>query len=214
LAADGKTIVSSEGTKGGRYYTAFYYPDSRNIKVDVLNSYEGTTFQFYRLDQAHTLGLKVTFDNSQNDQIVIPGPSGKPLINQVWSLDYSGKPVNGPDPRVLDHIDHFNDDGKVDIKYVFDRASRRLIEVTYYQGDTPSQYGARVIYTVGSDGFATSVKTVDANNKDDGGKPVAKGSKHFSLAPWMVTRPGYDLPKLKEGLKLYGEPAQEFFDVD
>jgi len=214
LAKDGKIVISSEGTKSGKNYTVSYYPDGQNIKMDVLNNYEGTTIQWYRLDQAHTLTLKVTFDNSDNDQIVIPGPSGKPLINQVWSLDNSGQPYPGPEPRHLDHIDHFNDAGTVDIRYDFDRTSGKLTTVTYYQGDKPSTYGARVVYTVGPDGFATGVKTFDATNKDDGGKPIAQGSKQFVLAPWMVTRPKFEVPTLKDGLKLYGEPPQEEYDFD
>jgi hypothetical protein len=218
LAEDGKTVLSAEGTKNGSYYAVVYYPDYQNIHVDISNSYAGTTFQWYRLDQAHTLTLRVTCDNKDNDQIVIFDPSGKALISQVWSLDWSGKPYPGPDPRELDHIDHFNAAGKVDIKYDFDRVTRTVNKVTYYQGDLSGDavlapYGARVVYTVGPDGFATNVETFNANNTSDGGKTLTQADgKRFVLESWMVSRPSYELPKLKEGLKLYGTPPDESFD--
>jgi hypothetical protein len=215
LSADGKTIVSAEGKKNGSYYSVLYYPDGQSIKMDIQNGYSGTTIQWFRQDEAHSLALKATFDNSQNDQIVITNKAGKPLVNQVWSLDYSGQPYSADQPRVLDHIDHYNDSGRVDIRYDFDRISRSVKTVTYYKGDNQEPYGMRFVYTVGTDGLATKVESYDAHNTSDGGKPLTPAdAKRFVLEQWMYTRPAFVLPALKEGLKLYGDPQQEEYDRD
>jgi hypothetical protein len=212
LADDGKTIVSVEGTKGGRYYTAVYYPDNQHIKADVLNSYQGTTVQWYKADDAHTVALTITFDNNDVDHIVIPDAAGKPLINQVWTLGYSGQ-----EQRLLDHVDHLNSAGLVDIKYEFDHTTHLLNAVTFYQqvDKVDKPYGARIVYTVGPDGWATKVETFSADNSSDHGKELTPANgRRFVLEPWMVTRPTYELPKLKDGIKLYGDPPNEEYDYD
>lgn len=199
---DGKTMLNQVTTGRGKYYTAVYYPDGINIKVEALNVYNGTTFQWYRPD--HSLMLKLTYTALHSDDIVIPDEKGKPLVRQVWYPDYSGQSVNGKFPQRLDHLDHFNSEGNVDSRYDFDSTSHKLTTVTFYQGD--SELGARTVYTVGEGGWATNVKTFDAADKDDGGKPLTQvGGKQFVLEPWMVTYPTYELPPLKDGLSLYGQ---------
>jgi hypothetical protein len=202
FADDGIKLVSQVTTGRGKYYTALYYPDGINIRVEALNNYQGTTYQWYRPD--HSLQLKLTLTSSYADEIIIPTVAGKPLIRQVWYQDYSQKQVDGKYPLRLDHLDHLNDEGKVDVRYAFESGTHRLSSVTYYLGD--QEWGARVIYTVGEDGSATSIRTFDGENNDDGGKPATEAnSKQFVLQPWMVTHPTYQLPPLKEGLSLYGQ---------
>lgn len=217
MATDGKTIVSAEGKKNGDYYSVSYYPDGQSIKQDIQNGNEGTTIQWFRQDAAHSLALKVTFDNKNSDQIVIANSQGQPLLLQVWSpdADPSGQPASDDQPRLLDRVDHFRADGKVDVRYQFDRQSQSLTSVTYYQGDNPTEYGARVVYTVNEDGLATRVTTFDSRNSTDSGKALTeKDNKRFTLDPWLTTRPSYVVPALKEGLKLYGEPPSESYDFD
>jgi hypothetical protein len=207
FADDGKTLVSRVTTGRGKYYSAIFYPDGVNIKVEALNTYEGTTFQWYRLD--HSLKLKLTLTPSNADEIIIPTDAGKPMIKQVWYRNMSEPLVDGQFPQRLEHIDHYNDAGKVDVKYEFDSTSHQLSVVTVYRDDKP--WGARAIYTIGEGGLATNVKTFDAENKDDGGKPLtAADGKRFVLESWMVTHPSYELPPMKDGLTLYG---QQYFGV-
>jgi len=202
FADDGKTLLSKVTTGRGKYYSALYYPDGLNIKVEALNTYQGTTFQWYRPD--HSLQLKLTLTNLHSDEIIIPDDAGKPLIKQVWYQDVGQTQVDGKYPLRLDHIDHLNDEGKVDVHYDFDSSGHKLSTVTYYLSD--KSWGARLIYNIGEDGLVTSVKTFDDEDKDDGGKPITEANrKQFDLAPWMVTHPDYQLPPLKDGLSLYGQ---------
>ena len=213
IAADGKTILSAEGTKSGNYYSVEYFPDGHTIKADVENSYKGTTIQWYRLDQAHSVSLKVTFDNSDNDTVVVYDSTGKVVMDQVWSLDFAGNPYPGPEPRALDHVDHYRADGKIDVRYDFDRTTRKVNKITYYLGDSPWFFGPHVAYKIGPDGVATDVENNDKNNHSDGFKPIADGKgKHFVVDPSITTRPKYELPKLKDSLQLYGVPPDESFD--
>jgi hypothetical protein len=203
---DGTTMLTQVTTGRGKYYTAIYYPDGLNIKVEALNTYEGTTFQWYRPD--HTLQLKLTYTAVHSDEFVIPDAQGKPQVKQVWFLDYSGQPVDGKYPKRLDHLDHLNAEGNTDIRYEFDSTGTKVTTATVYLGDT--ELGARLIYTVGDDGWAVSVKTFDENNNDHGGKPLTHADgKQFVLEPWMTNRPTYELPPLKDGLNLYG--TQRYF---
>ncbi|MBS1992653.1 MAG: hypothetical protein JSS83_19175 [Cyanobacteria bacterium SZAS LIN-3] len=203
FAEDGKTLVSQVELKRGSYYTALYYPDGVNIMVEGLNTYEGSTFQWYRPD--HSLRLKVTYTNASADEIILTDDHGKLLYKQVWYKDYSGGMVNGTWPLRLDHLDHFNDQGAVDIRYEFSSGTKRLQSVTYFEGT--ELYGQRTIYSVGFDGVrATTVQHYDKDNKGDGGKPATGAlSKSFTLEPGTVKYPEFQLPPMKEGLSLYGQ---------
>jgi hypothetical protein len=199
---DGQAILNQEGSGRGKYYKALYYPDGANIQVEALNTHDGTTFQWYRPD--HSLKLKVTLTNSHAEQVVLTSDAGKPLVRQVWNQDMNQKQVDGKYPLRLDHLDHFNDEGNVDSRYDYDRSTGHLSSVTFYQGDTA--LGARVVYTVGEGGDATSIQTYDADDKSDGDKPVTSATaKRFALETWMVTYPSYQLPPLKDGISLYGQ---------
>jgi hypothetical protein len=205
-AADGLTVTWQETTKDGSYDRLDYLSDGVTIALETINSSAGTTFKWYRPD--HSLTLAVKYENTQNQEIMIPTQSGKPLVTQVWQPDYNGKAVDGQSPLVIDHIDHFDDAGKVDIRYVYN-LKHELTSVIFLL-DSDTYYGARQVYTVDADGWATKVETFDAKDTSDGGKTLTHADgKHFVIESWMVTRPTYEQPKLKDGLKLYGEPPNQ-----
>jgi hypothetical protein len=206
-AADGLTRTLQEKFKDGIYDRSDFLSDGVTVSLETINSYAGTTYRWFRPGPSHALLLEVTFDNSLSHEITIPSQSGQPLIKQVWSPDYNIKAVDGQFTRVLDHIDHYNAAGKVDIRYGYGLFGG-LSNVTVLLGGE-TYYGARQLYTVDADGWATKVETFDDKNTSDGGKAVTHvDGKHFVLETWMVTRPTYEVPKLKDGLKLYGEPPQ------
>jgi len=208
FADDGKTQVSQIVTKRGSWYTAIYYPDGVNIKVEGLNTYAGSTFQWYRPD--HTLRLKVTYNVNQSDEILFTDDSGKPTWKSVWFKDYNQAMVNGSYPKRLEHLDHFNDKGEVDIRYEFESLSKKIKMVTYFESD--KVYGQRTVYYVGPDGVnALTVQHFDDGNKGDGGKPASGAlKKSFKLPPELLVYPAYELPPLKEGLSLYGQQYMYF----
>jgi hypothetical protein len=200
---DGKKFLQTVTTGRGKHYEALYYPDGANIDVEYVNTYDGTIFQWYQPD--HKVILKATFRNTGMDEFVLPSPKGEPLYRQVWSKDYSGTEVDGEYPLVLEHVDLLKDgdEGKIDTRYVIDRTGV-LTAVVVFLGDT--EYGARMIYKVGADGWATSVETYDDKSNSDGGKALTQANgKRFVLGP-LLTRPSYQLPKLADGLKLRGDP--------
>ena len=199
-AADGQTLLTHVKTGRGTYYSAIYYPDGLNIKVEALNTYQGTTYQWYRPD--HTLQYKLTLTPSHVDAIVIADNAGKPIVRQNWYRDFSAPKINGEYQQMISYLERFNAEGNVDRRY--DYTDRVLTSVTDYFGDTI--LGARKVYLVGMDGYPTTVKTYDVNDKDDGGKPVSK-DEHVNFIPnvtWTV-RPVLDVPKLPDSLNLYGQ---------
>jgi|GEM_PF-3029076 len=203
FADDGKTQVKQVVTKRGSWYTALFYPDGVNIKVEALNNLEGTTFQWYRLD--HSLLLKVTYQTNQSDEILLTTEQGKLAWKQVWYKDYNQKSVDGVYPKRLEHVDHYNDQGEADIRYEFQSLTKKLMTVTYFEGD--KVYGKRTVYSIAPDGVnALTVQHFDDDNKGDGGKPaVGALKKSFNLPSQALAYPAYELPPLKEGLSLYGQ---------
>lgn len=210
FADDGLTKIWQEKVKDGTYSRLDYMPDGLSVAVETSNSYGGTTFSLYSREAPHVLVVAFTFTNTGNDEIIIPDTSGKPLLKQRWTPDYSAKQVDGQFPMALDQVDHLDDTGKTDIRYSF-ALGGPLNSVTVLLGGGETFYGPRKVYSVDSDGWATKVETFDDKNTSDGGKALSKDAfgKHFDMQPWAVTRPVYELPKLKEGLKLRGEPPYE-----
>ena len=202
FADDGIRVVNEVTTGRGKYYTAIYYPDGLNIKVEALNTYDGTTFQWYHLD--HSLALKVTYSVG-GEAIVITDAIGKPLVRQYWQKDYNKPSVNGQPPLRLDHLDHFNAEGNVDSRYSYDTLDSNINSVTVFLGD--SEDGPRQVYDFDDTGTAVKVHTFSDEYKQDGGKPISKATKRdFSIDKELLKRPTFELPPLKAGLNLTGVP--------
>jgi len=202
FADDGEKILSQVQTGRGKYYTAVYYPDGVNIEVEALNTYEGTTFQWYRLD--HSLKLKLTLNPAHQDHLILTDDKGKPVLEQVWVQDLSLPKVDGQPQKRLLHINRINDQGNVDRRYDFDSSTGQLSTVTDYLGS--EVYGARAEYKIVDGSAASTVETYDDSGKSDGGKPVTDAAhKQFVLDKRATTYPQYKLPQLKDGLNLYGQ---------
>ena len=204
---DGRALVSTVKTGRGRYYQALYYENGVDIKVEALNTYEGSTFQWYRPD--HSLIGKLTYTQSHSDVYVLADQTGHLLVRQSWYRDFSGQSVNGVYPMRLDHLERYNAQGNIDRRYDYTDAT--LTEVTDYLGD--DALGARRVWSIGMDGYPLSVKTYDADDKDDGGKPVSVAD-HVDFTPdaKLKVLPLFQLPKLPDNLNLYGLQQRMFRD--
>jgi hypothetical protein len=212
--ADGQTILSSEGKKGGAYLSVTYFPDGQTIQSELTKDSQGTNVTLYRQDAAHSVALMVTYDVNGNDIITLMDAAGKPRYRQDWAVDFSGQPYPGPEPRKLDHIDHLTDSGLVDIRYEYYRKSGKLMTVTFFTGGKGERFGARTVYNFAEDGSTAKVETFDDKNNSVGGAkdiPPSTASR-FALDPRVGTRPQFTAPTLKDGLKLYGEPPHDDFD--
>ncbi|MBS1992652.1 MAG: hypothetical protein JSS83_19170 [Cyanobacteria bacterium SZAS LIN-3] len=202
-AADGMTALWMEKVKDGDYYRADYVDGGPGMRLETVNKYDGTAFTWYRPD--FTASLKVAFVNTKHVQYTVMGPNGKPLFTADWGPNYSAKAdAAGDYPRALESVDRYDADGKISVRYSFDNKGV-LTSVTLFQGVTT--YGARLVYDVDADGWATKVTTYDENFKNDGGKVVARAnSRRFADDPAAKVIPSFELPPLKDGLKLWGEP--------
>jgi hypothetical protein len=204
--SDGRTRDWEEKTKDGHYDRLDFAADGVTVALETLNDYGGTTFKWFRPD--NTMRLSVKYTNMQHMEYTLANASGAPVILQDWEPDYTAKQVNDAYPLMVDHIDHLNAESKVDVRYIYGYTKKLVTVIVLLGGDT--YYGARAVYTIDDDGFASKVETYDDKNKSDGGRPLthADGKK---LVPddWMLAAPKYEQPKLKEGLKLNGEPPQQ-----
>ncbi|MBU6451141.1 MAG: hypothetical protein KGS72_05130 [Cyanobacteria bacterium REEB67] len=208
FAGDGKTAIFVETKKDFDYYQGFYYEDGSGLRVDETNGPSGTIYQLFNRD--HKMTRRLVFTNTMIDQFTIMDGEGRPEWVQTWVEDWSREPVSGSErPRALIRLEHLRPDGKLDKRYTLDRTGA-ITAVTVMDSTDITGLGARRDYTVGASGFATDVSTYDEHNYVKSKVDLTPADDvRFELPAFARERSTANLPPVKDGYKLYGDPPQQ-----